>query len=84
MACNRDKTNKSCVNYLTLKMESICSPKLPLTFNGLYGVTFQKTVLFITTGVRTSNPTKIYVTLNQFDFVFKYSLTSLHRLLFIQ
>jgi hypothetical protein len=33
-------------------------PKLWLTFNGLHGVISQKMVLFITTDVRTSNPTK--------------------------
>jgi hypothetical protein len=32
-------------------------PKRLLTFNGLHGVIFQKTVLFMTTAVRTSNPT---------------------------
>jgi hypothetical protein len=32
-------------------------PKLRLTFNGLHGVISQKIVLFITTAVRTSNPT---------------------------
>jgi hypothetical protein len=32
-------------------------PKRRLTFNGLQGVISQKTVFFITTGVRTSNPT---------------------------
>jgi hypothetical protein len=32
-------------------------PKRQLTFNGLHGVISQKTVLFITTAVRTSNPT---------------------------
>jgi hypothetical protein len=33
-------------------------PKRRLTFNGLHGVISQKIVLFITTAVRTSNPTK--------------------------
>jgi hypothetical protein len=32
-------------------------PKRPLTFNGLHGVISQKMELFITTAVRTSNPT---------------------------
>jgi hypothetical protein len=32
-------------------------PKRQLTFNGLHGITSQKMVLFITTSVRTSNPT---------------------------
>jgi hypothetical protein len=33
-------------------------PKRRLTFNGLHGVISQKTELFITTAVRTSNPTQ--------------------------
>jgi hypothetical protein len=33
------------------------STKMEATFNGLHGVISQNTVLFITTGVRTSNPT---------------------------
>jgi hypothetical protein len=37
--------------------------KRRLTFNGLHGVIAQKTVLFITTAVRTSNPTKIKLSL---------------------
>jgi hypothetical protein len=36
-------------------MEATCSSKTSITFNGLYGVIFQKTELFITT-VTTSNP----------------------------
>jgi hypothetical protein len=32
-----------------------------LTFNGLQDVTFQKLELFMTTAVRTSNPTFIYL-----------------------
>jgi hypothetical protein len=31
--------------------------KMAVTFNGLYGLIFQKTELFITTGVKSSNPT---------------------------
>jgi hypothetical protein len=34
--------------------------KRRLTFNGLHGVISQKIVLFITTAVRTSNPTNVY------------------------
>jgi hypothetical protein len=34
-------------------------PKRLLTFNGLHCVISQKTELFITTGVRTSNPTQV-------------------------
>jgi hypothetical protein len=36
-------------------------PKRRLIFNGLHGIISQKTVLFITTDVRTSNPTDICV-----------------------
>jgi hypothetical protein len=36
-------------------------PKSPLTFNGLHAVIFQKIVLFITTAVRTSNPTTLHL-----------------------
>jgi hypothetical protein len=32
--------------------------KMSVKLNGLHGVISQKTVLFITTAVRTSNPTK--------------------------
>jgi hypothetical protein len=41
-------------------MKATCSvpPKRRLTFNGLHGVIAQKIQIFITTGVRTSNPTK--------------------------
>jgi hypothetical protein len=41
----------------TLKMEAICSPKRRLHLNRLHGVTSQKMILFITTAVKTSNPT---------------------------
>jgi hypothetical protein len=34
--------------------------KRRLPFNGLHGVTFQKTGLFITTAARTSNPTQLH------------------------
>jgi hypothetical protein len=34
-----------------------------MTLNGLYGIISQKMVLFITTGVRTSNPTMAVKTL---------------------
>jgi hypothetical protein len=42
---------------LTLKMESYVPLKHQFTFNRIHGVIFQKIVLFITTDVRTSNPT---------------------------
>jgi hypothetical protein len=32
-------------------------PKLQLTLNGVHGITSQKMILFITTAVKTSNPT---------------------------
>jgi hypothetical protein len=40
-----------------LKVRCYFAPKRRLTFNRLYGVISQKIVLFITTAVRTSNPT---------------------------
>jgi hypothetical protein len=39
-------------------------PKRRLTLNGLHGVISEKIVLFITTAVRTSNPTKILCFIN--------------------
>jgi hypothetical protein len=39
------------------KMEETCSSESQLIFNGLYGVISEKIILFITTAVRTSNPT---------------------------
>jgi hypothetical protein len=38
--------------------EGDVSPKRGWTFNGLHGVVSKETVLFITTGVKNSNPTK--------------------------
>jgi hypothetical protein len=38
-------------------------PKRPLTLNGLHGVISQKMILFITTAVKTSNPTLAPLTL---------------------
>jgi hypothetical protein len=35
---------------------------MPVDFNGLYGVTSQKTDLFVTNAVRTSDPTKLHKT----------------------
>jgi hypothetical protein len=35
-------------------------PKRWLTLNGLHGVIFQKMILFITTAVKTSNPTQLW------------------------
>jgi hypothetical protein len=59
-------------------------PKSRLIFNGLYGVVSQKILLFITTAVRTSNPT--YLTLFGRCFVvsfekFKINKTKLKRLM---
>jgi hypothetical protein len=50
-------------------MEAICSPKRRLTLNGLHGVIPQKILLFITSAVRTSNPTNCTVStiLNAMD-----------------
>jgi hypothetical protein len=48
----------SCLAYSsTLKIRGDIPPKHLLTFNGLHGVISQNIVLFITTAVRTSNPT---------------------------
>jgi hypothetical protein len=44
-----------------LKMAGTRSPKHPLAFNGLQGVIWKKIEFFITTDVRTSNPTFIIV-----------------------
>jgi hypothetical protein len=41
----------------SFRLGYICSPKRRLTFNGQHNVVSQKLVLFITTVVRTSNPT---------------------------
>jgi hypothetical protein len=43
--------------FSTVKLELICSSETSVDFSGLHGVIPQKTVLFITTAVRTSNPT---------------------------
>jgi hypothetical protein len=60
------------------------APNCRLTFNRLHRVIYQKKVLFITTALRTSDPTKMHVTLNHFDTVFKFSSTRLYWLLFLQ
>jgi hypothetical protein len=47
------------------KLCEMCLPKRQLTFNGLYGVVSQKIELFITTGMKISDPThpiEYYVT----------------------
>jgi hypothetical protein len=44
---------------LIMKMEATYSPKSGLTFSRLHGIISQKIVLFITTAVRTSDPTFI-------------------------
>jgi hypothetical protein len=43
----------------TLKMEVTCSRKHPLAFRKLHGIISEKTDLFITTAMRTSDPTNI-------------------------
>jgi hypothetical protein len=45
-------------------MEATCSPKRLLAYNRLHGVIPQNTELFITTAVRTSNPTCLYIISN--------------------
>jgi hypothetical protein len=48
----------SCLAYYsTLKIEATCSFEKSVAFNELCGVISQKIELFITTAVRTSNPT---------------------------
>jgi hypothetical protein len=48
----------SCLAYSSaLKMGRYVLPKRRLTLNGLHGVISQKIILFITTAVKTSNPT---------------------------
>jgi hypothetical protein len=52
-----------------------------LTFNGIHGVISQEIELFITTAVRTSNPTEIYldvgaVLTNFSGFLFKRNVFS--------
>jgi hypothetical protein len=50
----------SCLAYSsTPKMEAICSSKRRLTLNGLHGVVSHMIGLFVTIGVRTSNPTSL-------------------------
>jgi hypothetical protein len=44
-----------------------------MTFHLLYGVISQKTEFFVTTAVRTSNPTRIYVRLDVLTAVTKKS-----------
>jgi hypothetical protein len=43
---------------LTLKMKAICSPETSVDTYGLHSVIPPKTIFFITTAVRTSNPTR--------------------------
>jgi hypothetical protein len=40
------------------KAEGVCSSETSLKLDGLHGVIYQKMILFITTAVKTSNPTK--------------------------
>jgi hypothetical protein len=42
-------------------MQVICYPKRRLTFTGLHGAISQKIELFITTAVRTTDPTQLFV-----------------------
>jgi hypothetical protein len=50
----------SCLAYsFMLKMEVTCSSTHWLSFNRIHGIMSQKTELFITTTVRTSNPTYV-------------------------
>jgi hypothetical protein len=44
---------------LTLKTEAICSSETSVD-SGLHGVIFKKMIFFITTAVRTSNPTIVF------------------------
>jgi hypothetical protein len=57
---SRDFTPVSFLAYSsTLKMEVTCSSETSVsTFSGLHGIISQKIELFITTAVRTSNPTE--------------------------
>jgi hypothetical protein len=53
----------SCLAYSsTLKMEATCSSEMLADFNGLYGVMSQKTDLYVTNAVRTSDLTKLHKT----------------------
>jgi hypothetical protein len=48
----------SCLAYsYTLKMGATSSFKISMIFNGLHGVIFKETELFVTSAVRTSDPT---------------------------
>jgi hypothetical protein len=57
-------------------------PKRQLTFNGLRGVTSQKIDFFITTDVRTSNPTKCIVILLLSPYQFMEACKCCHTILF--
>jgi hypothetical protein len=62
-------------------MQNIVPPKHRLTSNGLHGVISQKIEIFITTAVRTSNPTLII----KFNFYREYRDVGqiyTHRLLY--
>jgi hypothetical protein len=50
----------SCLPYSTLKMEAMCSSETSVYLQRITGVVTQKVVLFITTSVRTSNPTYLW------------------------
>jgi hypothetical protein len=49
-------------------------PKLRLTFNGPHGVISQKIVLFISTAVRTSNPTTFFLNITAYTFTVNWNL----------
>jgi hypothetical protein len=62
----------------TLKMEALCSSERPLLLNGLHGVISQKTILFITTAVKTSNPTyeRVVLIASSLDHIGPSSITT--------
>jgi hypothetical protein len=52
-----NRASRDACQYL-LDSGLLLPPKRRLTFNGLHGVISQKTVLFVSTAVRTSGPTQ--------------------------
>jgi hypothetical protein len=53
----------SCLDYsATLNMEATCSSETSVDFHGLHGVISQKMELFITTAMKTSDPTTLMTT----------------------
>jgi hypothetical protein len=55
--CNSAFTLVPCSAYSTLKMKAMIYSETSVVLNGLYGVIPQMIVVFITTAVRTLNPT---------------------------